>query len=223
MTSSIFITGTNTGVGKTLTSALILSAAHQAQLSVNYFKPLQTGDESDCHLVKEMTGLADNFIKSPVYSLKLPASPYHAALYEQTVIDRTRLLRHWHSICHIPTVVEGCGGLLVPVAKNFLIRNLVKLLNLRLVIVANTVLGSINHTLLTIEAAMAENIPILGIILLGDNHYPWLKNSLQEFNHIPILAEIPWLNSLHQQSIQNISITLFNKNTLTKFFHEDND
>ena len=219
MTSSFFITGTNTGVGKTITSALILSAAHYAQYPINYFKPIQTGNESDCDLVKELTGLPEHYIKRPVFSLKLSASPYQAALAEQRAIDPSRILRHWQTICATPTIVEGAGGLLVPINKNFLIRDLIKLLDLKLVIVANTIVGTINHILLTIEAAKSANINITGIILFG-NHNPWRIETLREFTLIPIIVEIPWLNSLHQQSLKYISRSLFNKNILNTLFDE---
>jgi dethiobiotin synthetase len=127
------------------------------------------------------------------------------------------ILRHWQTICATPTIVEGAGGLLVPINKNFLIRDLIKLLNLRLVIVANTIVGTINHILLTIEAATSANINITGIILFG-NQNPWLIETLREFTLIPIIAEIPWLNSLHQQSLKYISRSLFNKNILNTLF-----
>ena len=218
MISSIFITGTNTGVGKTVTSALILSAALRSKRQVNYFKPLQTGYETDCHVIKEMTGLSKNLIKYPVYSLKLPASPYQAALAEQCHIDPTIILNHWLTICDSATIVEGVGGLLVPISKNFLLRDLIKLLNLRIVIVANTIVGTINHTLLTIEAALSANLNIIGIVLLGNNNYPWLTETLKQFTQIPIIAEVPWLESLQQQSIYNNSIKFFNESLLKIFF-----
>ena len=219
MTSSIFITGTNTGVGKTIASALILSAAHSAQRQVSYFKPIQIGDESDCDLVKELTGVSENFINRPLFSLELPVSLAQAESYNRCVIDISIIASRWRSLSEGATIVEGCGGLLVPIGKNFLIRDLVKLLNLRLVIITNSILGSINHTLLTIEAALAADIPLLGIIIFGNNNL-WLIDALREFSTIPILAEIPWLDSLHQHNLHQISADLLNKKLLAQFFDQ---
>lgn len=217
MTSSIFITGTSTGIGKTITSSLILSAAHHNKRQVNYFKPIQTGRKSDCCLVKEISGVSDKYIHQPIYSFKLPASPYQAALTEQCFINPNMLLNYWQNICDQPNIIEGAGGLLVPINKDFLMRDLIKLLNLRLIIVASTTLGTINHTLLTIEAALSKNITILGIILFGDSNRSLIE-TLNVFTHIPILATIPHLKILHQQYTNSISHTFFNKNIIRNFF-----
>lgn len=218
MTSSIFITGTNTGVGKTITASLILTAAHYAQREVNYFKPIQTGDESDCALIRELTGIDFNYIKNPVCSLKLAASPYQAALHEQISINPSMLLKKWHLISSTPTIVEGAGGLLVPISKNFLIRDLIKMMHLRLIIVAHTQMGTLNHILLTIEAAQSFNIPILGIILYGNNNYPWLLETINDFTSVPIVAQIPWQNSLQKKHLLQIALEIFNESKLDLFF-----
>ncbi len=218
MTTSIFITGTNTGVGKTITSALILAAAHCAQRKVNYFKPIQTGDESDCALIKSLTDVPDVNIKYPVYSFKLPASPFQAALEEQRSINPLKILTLWRTISLCPTIVEGVGGLLVPISKSFLLRDLIKLLNLNLIIVANTHMGTINHILLTIEAAVSEQIPILGIILIGNNNYPWLQETITAMTNVPILTQIPWQSSLRPTHLMEKAKELFNQQLLDQFF-----
>lgn len=217
MKSGIFVTGTSTEIGKTFISALLLTAAHAAKMKVRYFKPVQSGDP-DTETVKNLTGLHD-FIMPAVYSFKAPMAPSRAAVLENIVIEPAKILQHWRNLESGSYIVEGAGGLLAPLAANFLVRDLIKLLNLPLVIVASTILGTMNHTLLTIEAAQTAKIPILGVIFSGEPD-PGLKSSMEELTSVPILAEIPWIKSL--ENIKNISSSLISTNLLNSIFSEKN-
>lgn len=193
MKSGVFVTGTSTDIGKTFICSLIVAAAMISKINIHYFKPIQTGDDSDCETVKKFTGLTETNIIHPVFKLKAPLSPYDAAQIENITIDPQKIINEYKKIKHVFHILEGAGGLLVPITKNFLIRDLIKELNLPLIIVATTKLGTINHTLLTIEAAFAKNLNVLGIVLNGEYNEA-LIHTLNEFSSLPILATVPWLN-----------------------------
>lgn len=215
---NIFITGTSTGVGKTLFSALLLSAARKAKIPARYFKPIQTGDESDCDQIKSLTQFPETTIIRPVYLFKCPVSPYHASLIEQRDISINLIMQRWQEINSKSIIIEGAGGLLVPITKNVLFRDLIKYLNMPIIIVASTILGTINHTLLTIQAAIAADIPILGIILSGE------VNSIQtqiirEFTQIKTLLEIPIIDLNNADQWLDQVDTIINSSLLKKIFY----
>jgi len=215
--SSIFITGTSTDIGKTLVSAMIMAAAQSHKINMHYFKPIQTGTDCDCKTVKKLADLQDEKISKPVFSFQLPATPYAAALAENGKVDIHQIAHHFQKIIPMPCVVEGAGGLLVPLTEKLLIRDLIKTLNLPVLIIASTRLGTINHTLLTIEAAVSKNIPIKGLITSGVPN-PELLTTLRQFTTVPILAEIPWLETVSPQSIKKIAPAIFNPALLQRIF-----
>lgn len=217
MNSSLFITGTNTKVGKTFISALLMLAAHSANINTRYFKPIQTGDDSDCDTVKSLTGLTEDKIVRPVISFSLPAAPYRAALAENKSINISLITERWLQLRDLSVIVEGAGGILVPIKQNYLIKDLIKTLQLKLIIVASTALGTINHTLLTIEAAQKAGIPIVGIILSGE-HDPGLVETLTTFSAIPILAEVPWLHYSSTSDLREQSVKFFNPHIIQELF-----
>lgn len=215
--NSIFITGTNTGVGKTLISALLLAGAHAHGIPLNYFKPLQTGEDSDCDMVKTLTHVRSENILRPVYEFKLPAAVCRAAQAENTRVDLARIVQHWQKLCSQPTVIEGAGGLLHPINEKYFIRDLILALKVPLLIVASTQLGTMNHTLLTLEAALMMKIPVKGIILSGHAD-PGLMTSLQQFMTVPILAEIPFLPEITPDRLQPVAESLFRALQMQKMF-----
>lgn len=165
---SIFITGTDTNVGKTLVTTAIAVSLKNSGYSVGVFKPIQTGSFLDTEFVKSTD---KNIITKVSYSFKMPAAPSLAADFEDVVIDIDKILSDYEKLkseCDI-VLVEGAGGILVPIKDDFLMRDLIKAMDLPLLIVARPDLGTINHTLLTIEAAKAKGIKILGIII---SNYP---------------------------------------------------
>lgn len=211
MNKGIFITGTNTNIGKTFISALLLTSLVSAGINARYFKPVQTGEDSDCDTVKNLTGASEDFIVRPVFRYQAPQTPYLAARLENKILDPNLIFAQWQNLENNFYIVEGAGGLLAPVARNCLIRDLIKQLDLPLLIVASTQLGTMNHTLLTIEAAQAANIVIKGIILSG-THNPGQKEIIQEFTSVPILAEIPWQDSV--PNMQSLAKKYFDQKLL---------
>lgn len=155
----LVITGTDTGIGKTLFSAALAGA-----LQASYWKPIQAGleDGSDSDTVAALA--PGGTIVPEAYRLTTPCSPHRAAELDGVEIDLDRLVPPVTD----PLVVEGAGGALVPVTRDCLYADLFARWQLPVVIVARTALGTINHSLLTIEALRARGVPILGIAFSGD-------------------------------------------------------
>ena len=159
--SRIVVTGTDTGVGKTVFAAALAGA-----LRAHYWKPVQAGleDGSDTESVAALSGLPADHILPEAYSLTTPCSPHRAAELDGIEIDPARLALPAHD----PLVVEGAGGALVPVTRRILYADVFARWGLPVVIVARTELGTINHSLLTVEALRVRGVPILGIAFSGN-------------------------------------------------------
>lgn len=158
--SRLVVTGTDTGVGKTVFAAALAGA-----LRAHYWKPVQAGleDGSDAESVAALSGLPADHILPEAYRLKTPCSPHRAAELDGIEIDPNLALP-----AHDPLVVEGAGGALVPVTRQILYADIFARWGLPVVIVARTELGTINHSLLTVEALRSRGVPILGIAFSGD-------------------------------------------------------
>jgi dethiobiotin synthase len=180
---SIFVTGTDTGVGKTVVSAWLC-----LRTNATYWKPIQTGNDSDRDVITKFS--PHTKIISEMYKLKAPLSPYDAANLEGIEIKRKLLER-----CLENTVIEGAGGALVPIGEDFLMADLVKTCGARVLLVAKSKLGMINHSLMTTEVLKSRNIDVLGIIVNGEieNH---LKCTIEKFSGLKILAIIPCSGNL---------------------------
>lgn len=192
----IFITGTDTNIGKTLISSWIcLHSGYE------YFKPIQAGniEITDKKIVRKLSASKvhnENFI------FKAALSPHLAAKLENKTINIEDI--------KLPTaenlLIEGAGGVLVPINENFLIIDLIKKLGLPVIIVASSKLGTINHTCLTIEALRNRKIPILGIIMNGPS-YPANKAAIEYYGKIKVLAEFPELISITKEQLINIPLS----------------
>lgn len=163
--SRIIIAGTDTNVGKTIVSSLLVN-----KLDAHYWKPVQCGDldtGGDSATVKKLSGIKANRIIPEAYRLKMPASPNQAAAAEGITIDKENLKLPNHKGA---LVVELAGGLMVPLRDDWLQIDQVKVWNLPVVLVARSGLGTLNHTLLSIEALENRNIKVATLILNGEKH-----------------------------------------------------
>ena len=158
--TTIVVTGTDTDVGKTVFAAALTTA-----LGATYWKPVQAGlDEGGDALTVAALGVQRDRILPEAYRLTTPCSPHRAAEIDGVEIDADRLVPPTTSE---PLVVEGAGGVLVPVTRTLLYADLFARWGQPVVIVARTGLGTINHSLLSIEALRARGVPLLGIAFIG--------------------------------------------------------
>jgi dethiobiotin synthetase len=159
----LFITGIGTDVGKTITSAIVTQA-----LEADYWKPIQAGDldNSDSHKVKSQISNLKSQIFENSYKLNTPASPHLAAVIDGITID-LKQIKVPSTDNHL--VIEGAGGLLVPLNDNDTIIDLIKP-DYKIILVSRHYLGSINHTLLSFEALKSRNLKVAGIIFSGDEN-----------------------------------------------------
>ncbi|HVZ38694.1 MAG TPA: dethiobiotin synthase [Candidatus Kapabacteria bacterium] len=190
----LYVAGTDTGVGKTVLAAMLTLA-----LDACYWKPVQSGldGETDTMAVQRMTGLpAERFVPE-AYRLAAPMSPDQSAERDGIRIDCLRLELPRRER---PLVVEGAGGVMVPMNRETLQIDLIRQWGLPVVLAARTGLGTLNHTLLTIEALGTRGIPVLGVVTIGEPHHENAR-SLAAWMHVPLLGTVPPLASLDAVSL----------------------
>jgi dethiobiotin synthase len=201
-----FITGTDTGVGKTTLAALLCAA-----LDAVYWKPIQTGtlEGSDRVTVMRLAGMGTDRTLEEVYKFVPPVSPDLAARWAGVEIDLARI--------NLPTtlnndwlVVEGAGGVLVPInAKQFMLDLMAKF-KLPVILAARSGVGTINHTLLTLAALHAAELPVHGVVLIGDQNRE-NRETIERFGHVRVIGEIPRLPNLHRTSLMKVFMNNFDR------------
>jgi dethiobiotin synthetase len=204
MTSTIVVTGTDTDVGKTVFCAALAHA-----LGAHYWKPVQAGleGETDSACVARLGGLAPNRIIPEAYRLKTPASPHFAAECDGIVIDVTRLTPPRMS--SMPLVIEAAGGLMVPMKRDTLQIDIIAGWKLPTILVAATRLGTINHSLLSIEALKRRAIPVLGIAFAGDENAD-SERTIAEMGRVKRLGRLPRLDPLKPEALHRAFAENFN-------------
>lgn len=177
MGQAFYVAGTGTDVGKTFFSSLFM-AKYAEKHGFRYWKPIQTGTVSadDTSFIKKTTSLPETYFLNPGFVFKTPASPHFAAKLEGQTIDPKTLLTSMSKERKNNTLIEGAGGVFVPITEDYLTIRFIQESNLGVVVVGSTELGTINHTLLTLEALTSRFIPVFGFYLVGPN------NPLQEDN-----------------------------------------
>ena len=188
----IFITGTDTDVGKTWVSGLLLSALP----SWRYWKPCQTGPEEmhDGPAISRSWGIKPSRIVQMGYRFNAPASPHHAAALEEKECTLESMVE-WSSTLDraSPYLIEGAGGALVPLNSKQLLIEFPIQMGWPILIVASSKLGGINHTLMTVEALESRNANILGIVSVGDDD-PSYNSALRSHSIVKHLSHIPHCN-----------------------------
>jgi dethiobiotin synthetase len=191
----LVVCGTDTDVGKTVVSALLVEG-----LGARYWKPVQSGIEGggDRDRVQTLLQLSEERIVPEAYRLQAPVSPHWAAEREGIAIDPARLeLPPGDG----PLVVETAGGLLVPLRRDWLQIEQLQRWNLPVVLVARSGLGTLNHTLLSLEALRRRHLSVLGLVLNGPLHAD-NPRTLVELGGVPLLAELPPLEPLNREALQ---------------------
>lgn len=203
----IFITGIGTDIGKTVASAVVTEA-----LEADYWKPIQAGlaGVTDANQVKAWISNSRSQIHPETYLLNLPASPHIAARAEGIVIDQELILQNAKAICQSigsrRLIIEGAGGLLVPLNEESLVVDLIQKLDASVILVSRKYLGSINHSLLTASYCKQRGIPVLGWIFNADDGA--YQSDIVRWSGYPSLGTIPQLDPIDAPTIHGIAVTL---------------
>jgi dethiobiotin synthetase len=195
MTRPIIVTGTDTGIGKTVFSAGLAGA-----LDGYYWKPVQSGleDETDSDAVRRLSSLAPERVLPERYRLTTPASPHLAAHIDGVAIDADGLDL---PATPAPLVIEGAGGLMVPLTREVTYLDVFARWRAPLVLCARTTLGTINHTLLSIEVIRAREIPLLGIAFIGDANTD-SERTIVDIGRTRRLGRLPHLPQLDADTLR---------------------
>ncbi len=204
--SGFFFTGTDTGVGKTLIAGAVAKALALQGKRVGVMKPFESGCRragkslipEDALFLRTMAGSRDNVTLICPYALERPLAPAIAATKQHIRIDLQKITAAFQRLSarHEVMLVEGAGGIMVPITKTHLLIDVVRLLNLPLIVVARTTLGTINHTILTVREATRAGIPVRGIILNSVSPEPDESEEtnpalIANFTGTPILGKMP--------------------------------
>lgn len=209
MGKCIFITATDTDVGKTVICGCLASALNRAGKKVAYYKPVQCGGllkgeikSPDLALVKELSGIPDTALVND-FCFSLAASPHLAAEHDKKKVDIQLIKNHLKSLVkeYDIVLIEGAGGLIVPLTRAYTVLNLIQDLSVPVIVIARAGLGTINHTSLTINILKSFEIPIIGVIL---NYFKGgvieedNKKIIHTLNNIPIIGVVPFSDNLKE-------------------------
>lgn len=191
----VFITGTDTHVGKTLISSWLC-----LHTGFPYFKPIQTGlkEDRDTSMVHELSGVKTY---REIYAYQAPLSPHRAAKLENDTIEIEKI------VCPLETsiIIEGAGGLLVPLNEKYLMIDLIQQLNIPVILVTRTTLGTINHTLLSLESLRARHIPVLGVIMNGEENQS-NKEAIEWYGRTSVLMTFPIVRKINSQELKKVPL-----------------
>jgi dethiobiotin synthetase len=214
MTKQLFITGTDTDIGKTFVTAILAKIASSLDLTNIVMKPIQTGieqyeeDLDTVYKFAPQTIKLSNEIISP-YRLKLPASPHFAAEKESVMINVKTILEAKEQALSLNPdllLIEGAGGVMVPIVKNYLMIDLISEMKIPAIVVTSTKLGTINHTLLTIDKLQKSNIPIAAVIFTGLSSSPTeielnSIETIKKLSNINNIYSVPFIENLKEANI----------------------
>jgi dethiobiotin synthetase len=197
MNDGAFITGTDTGVGKTFVAAALAAHLKQLGIDVGVMKPIETGVarssfcQSDAARLRAIIQSDDSFDDICPYRFRLPVAPLAAARVERRIIRVSRILRSYRRLCraHAFTVVEGVGGVSVPLTASVNVMDLMKQMGIPVIVVGRPGLGGINHALLTIEALRRRKMALIAVVLNRVHPVRSRMERVQEQSTVRILRE----------------------------------
>ncbi len=197
MTKTFVVAGTDTGIGKTTVAAMLMLG-----LNGRYWKPIQSGTEdgTDSERVRTLTALADDRFVPESYVLSQPLSPHRAAEIDGIEIETARLAL---PETNGTLIVEAAGGLLVPVTRRTLQIEMFAAWGAPVVLCARTALGTINHTLLSIEALRNRSVALHGLVFVGDDN-PDSIRTIAEFSDSRVLGRLPWLETVDRAALLRV-------------------
>ena len=200
MHAGLFITGTGTGVGKTVVAAALMH--RYRSMSLRYWKPVQTGIEQDddTAVVRQLGACREGELLNDGIRLPGPVSPHLAAKLSQTEIHVQELVGIVKAFASTNWIIEGAGGVLVPLNETELMIDLMVLLRLPVLVVSRAELGTINHTLLTLEALRARALQIAGVVMVGVRNAS-NRAAIEHYGNVAVLGEMPEIPTLTSETI----------------------
>ncbi len=204
--NAFFVTGTDTGIGKTVVSAMLV-----AGLGASYWKPVQSGlqEETDTEAVKRLTRMPNDHFKPETYRLTEPLSPHASARIDGVKIEMDAFKVPDFKTQHL--IVEGAGGVIVPLNEDALIIDLIAQLGFPALVTARSGLGTLNHTLLTLEALSRRDIPVLGVIMIGPGNKSNRK-AIEYYGNVEVLAELGKIEPLNRENLISNFNRFFSRN-----------
>ena len=201
-----FVTGTDTGVGKTVAAAALMHRCRGAG-PVRYWKPIQTGIEidDDTATVRRLGACSADEILDQGVRLPKPVSPHLAAQWAGQRIDVKKLRGLVAGDDDATWIVEGAGGLLVPLNETQTMADWIADLALPVLVVARSGLGTINHSLLTLEALRARSLRVAGVMMIGDPNAD-NRAAIEQYGRVPVVAEMPFLAPLDPELLAAWSV-----------------
>ncbi|WP_027623360.1 dethiobiotin synthase [Clostridium lundense] len=211
MTKGIFITGTDTDVGKTIVTSGLLYLLRSKGYKATYFKAALSGAQNgndvlmDTSIVCQVSNLKENFENITPYIFKTPVSPHLAGKIEGNSISKEKILDKYNNLKekYDYIIVEGSGGIVCPLIHDekgiYLLQDLIKDLNIGVIVVARAGLGTINHTTITVKYIQRLNIEVKGIIINGYKDNLLCNDNIEiikKLTNVPILAVVPWIDGL---------------------------
>ena len=194
-----FVTGTDTDVGKTVVAAWLLAHLDAAGHGPSYWKPVQAGTEpeTDSAAAERFSGLSGARILPEAYVLPEPMAPHEAARRVGIALDMAKIAP---PAGHGPLVVEGAGGMLVPLTEDRYVIDIAEALDLPVILAARSTLGTINHTLLSLEALRRRKVTIAGVVMNGPPT-PHNREAIERYGKAEIVAEIPRLDAVTRDTL----------------------
>jgi dethiobiotin synthetase len=205
MAGDLFVTGTDTNVGKTVLSALLV-----AGLNGTYWKPIQTGasEGTDREQVMRWADIPESRTIAESYCFEPPVSPHLAAEMNGAAIELSRI-RKPH-VAAPPLVVEGAGGVMVPINASQTMLDLMLHLRAPVVVASRTALGTINHTVLTVQALRGAGVGLQGVVMIGEENKD-NERAIERYGAVPIVGRIPVLTCICYKTLLQVFETEFDR------------
>ncbi|NRF38140.1 dethiobiotin synthase [Pedobacter foliorum] len=196
MNNTYFITGIGTGIGKTVVSSILTE-----KLQADYWKPIQSGDLdiSDSLFVGNLISNTKTVIHPERYRLGQPLSPHLSAKIDGVHITTDSIKK---PVTNNSLIIEGAGGLMVPLNDKELICDLIKSLGAKVIVVSQNYLGSINHTLLTLEVLKANDIPVEGLIFNGTANHE-TEDYIENYSGVRVIGKVPFISRIDKEHIMS--------------------
>lgn len=233
MAKGFFITGTDTGAGKTVVAGALIKAAQALGLKVCGMKPLETGCKkingelfpSDGDFLRRMSGVDEPLSLITPCTYENPLAPMVAADIEKKPVDMNTIKNSFKKLSekYESVIVEGIGGLLVPITRNYFVLDFIKELGLPVIMVSKPGIGTINHTLLTLNYALINSLNVAGIIINYTQAYQGTiaedtnMQAIMELSPVPVIGSLPYLTEVSSKTLAKAALETLDINVLKRY------